>query len=92
MAEEIAGKAGESWDETVVRVLKSNQVRLIAYVPDKVLAPLIKRIHADEYFTVICPAREEEVDGAHAATDNSPRASDSDNSGAAAGRVTGRLV
>ena len=63
MAEEIAGKAGESWDETVVRVLKSNQVRLIAYVPDKVLAPLIKRIHADEYFTVICPAREEEAVG-----------------------------
>jgi sulfopyruvate decarboxylase alpha subunit len=63
MAEEIAGKAGESWDETVVRVLKSNQVRLITYVPDKVLAPLIKRIHADEYFTVICPAREEEAVG-----------------------------
>lgn len=63
MAEEIAGKAGESWDETVVRVLKSNQVRLITYVPDKVLAPLIRRIHADEYFTVICPAREEEAVG-----------------------------
>ncbi|HWI82121.1 thiamine pyrophosphate-binding protein [Ramlibacter sp.] len=63
MAEEIAGKPGESWDETVVRVLKSNQVRLIAYVPDKVLAPLIKRLAADDYFTVISPAREEEAVG-----------------------------
>lgn len=63
MVEETASKAGESWDETVVRVLKSNDVRLITYVPDKVLAPLIKRIHADDYFTVICPAREEEAVG-----------------------------
>lgn len=63
MVEETASKAGESWDETVVRVLKSNDVRLVTYVPDKVLAPLIKRIHADDYFTVICPAREEEAVG-----------------------------
>lgn len=63
MVEETAGKTGESWDETVVRVLKSNEVRLVTYVPDKVLAPLIKRIHADTWFTVICPAREEEAVG-----------------------------
>ena len=63
MVEETAGKAGESWDETVVRVLKANQVRLVTYVPDKVLAPLIQRIHADDWFTVICPAREEEAVG-----------------------------
>jgi sulfopyruvate decarboxylase alpha subunit len=63
MAEETAGRAGESWDETVVRVLKSNQVRLVAYVPDKVLAPLIKRVLADDFFTVISPAREEEAVG-----------------------------
>ena len=30
---------------------------------DKVLAPLIKRLHADAYFTVLCPAREEEAVG-----------------------------
>ena len=58
-----APKPFESWDEIVVRVLKSNDVRLIAYVPDKVLAPLIKRLHADDWFTVISPAREEEAVG-----------------------------
>jgi sulfopyruvate decarboxylase alpha subunit len=63
MPEVTAGSAGETWDETVVRVLKSNQVRLVAYVPDKVLAPLIKRLIADDWFTVISPAREEEAVG-----------------------------
>ena len=32
-------------------------------MPDKVLAPLIQRIRADDWFTVICPAREEEAVG-----------------------------
>ena len=63
MVEATAGKTGESWDETVVRVLKSNQVRLVAYVPDKVLAPLIQGIRADDWFTVVGPAREEEAVG-----------------------------
>ena len=53
----------ETWDETIVRVLKRNEIRLVTYVPDKVLAPLIRRVHADDYFTVICPAREEEAIG-----------------------------
>lgn len=55
--------AVETWDAIVVRVLKSNKVSLVTYVPDKVLAPLIKRLHADDYFTVINPAREEEAVG-----------------------------
>lgn len=63
MAEEMAGRAGETWDEIVVRVLKANEVKLVAYVPDKVLAPVIKRLQADDYFTVISPAREEEAVG-----------------------------
>lgn len=63
MTQETAGAAGETWDETLVRVLKANEVRLITYVPDKVLAPLIKRLHADDWFTVVCPAREEEAVG-----------------------------
>lgn len=63
MSEPMAGRAGESWDETVVRVLKSNKVRLVAYVPDKVLAPLITRLAADDFFTVVSPAREEEAVG-----------------------------
>lgn len=63
MAQAPAGSAGETWDETVVRVLKANQVRLVAYVPDKVLAPLIQRVLADGFFTVVSPAREEEAVG-----------------------------
>lgn len=55
--------AVETWDATVVRVLKANQVNLVTYVPDKVLAPLIRRLHADSYFTVVNPAREEEAVG-----------------------------
>lgn len=63
MVQETAASGGESWEETVVRVLRSNEIRLIAYVPDKVLAPLIKRLAADDYFTMISPAREEEAVG-----------------------------
>ncbi len=58
-----ARAAPETWEEIVVRVLKANQVKLITYVPDKVLAPLIKRLHADSSFSVLCPAREEEAVG-----------------------------
>ncbi len=63
MVQETSGAAGETWDETLVRVFKANEIKLITYVPDKVLAPLIKRLHADDYFTVVCPAREEEAVG-----------------------------
>jgi sulfopyruvate decarboxylase alpha subunit len=52
-----------TWYEIVVKVLKENDVRLIAYVPDNVISPLIKLLHADSYFTVVCPAREEEAVG-----------------------------
>lgn len=53
----------EAWDEIVVRVLKANRIDLIASVPDKVLAPLIRRLEADDFFTVLGPAREEEAVG-----------------------------
>lgn len=53
----------ESWWESVVRVLKDHEVRLVCYVPDNVLAPLIRLIESDPYFTTICPAREEEAVG-----------------------------
>ena len=56
-------KPTETWPEIVVRVLKANDVDLVAYVPDNVLAPLIRLIHADPYFTVVVPAREEEAVG-----------------------------
>lgn len=59
------------WYDIVVKVLKANEVKLVAYVPDNVLSPLIRAVHADPYFTVLCPAREEEavgiVAGAHMA-------------------------
>ncbi|SLN57096.1 thiamine pyrophosphate-binding protein [Roseisalinus antarcticus] len=51
----------EPWHETVIRVLKENEVDLVTYIPDNVLRELIDALHADPYFTVICPAREEEA-------------------------------
>jgi sulfopyruvate decarboxylase alpha subunit len=51
----------ETWYAVVARVLKANSVTLAAYVPDNVLAPLIKLLDADPDFTVVCPAREEEA-------------------------------
>lgn len=53
----------ENWPETIVRVLKENGVDLVAYVPDNVIAPLIRLIEADPHFEVIVPAREEEAVG-----------------------------
>lgn len=52
-----------AWWDTVVKVLKANEVKLVAYVPDNVLKPLIQALHADPYFTVLAPAREEEAVG-----------------------------
>jgi sulfopyruvate decarboxylase TPP-binding subunit len=51
------------WHQAVVKAHKANEVRLVAYIPDNVLSPLIEAVHADPYFTVICPAREEEAVG-----------------------------
>lgn len=63
MSNATAASAVEPWDAVVARVLKENNVRLVTYVPDKVLAPLIDRVRADPFFTVVCPAREEEAVG-----------------------------
>ena len=43
----------QSWHEIVLNTLKRNDVRLVPYVPDRVLAPLIKNLHADSFFNVI---------------------------------------
>src|SRR2546423_15355267 len=51
------------WHEQIVKALKANEVRLVTYIPDNVLRPLIDAVHADPWFTVICPAREEEAAG-----------------------------
>lgn len=48
------------WEDKFIQALKKNEIRLIVYVPDKVLARLIKMLESDDWFTVINPAREEE--------------------------------
>jgi sulfopyruvate decarboxylase alpha subunit len=53
----------DSWHEIVLRTLKRNEVGLIPYVPDRVLTPLIKSLHADAFFTTFATAREEEAVG-----------------------------
>ena len=40
-----------AWHEIVLATLKSNNVKLVVYVPDKVFTPLIKALHADPFFT-----------------------------------------
>jgi len=52
-----------TWWEIVRDVLKRNEVKLITYVPDNVLNPLIKAIHADPYFLTFPTTREEEALG-----------------------------
>jgi sulfopyruvate decarboxylase alpha subunit len=52
-----------AWHEIVVEALKANEVRLVPYVPDNVLKPLIAAVHADPFFTVFPAAREEEAVG-----------------------------
>jgi sulfopyruvate decarboxylase alpha subunit len=52
-----------SWHEVVLDTLKRNEVRLVTYVPDRVLTPLIKGIHGDRFFTAFATAREEEAVG-----------------------------
>ena len=44
-----AGQAAgdRSWHGIVLRTLKRNEISLIPYVPDRVLTPLIKSLHAD---------------------------------------------
>ena len=56
-------EAPHTWHEIVRDVLKRHQVKLVAYVPDNVLRPLIEAIHADPFFTAFTCAREEEAVG-----------------------------
>ena len=48
------------WYEIFRDVLKANDVRMIAYVPDNVLKPLISAIHDDAFFDAFGVTREEE--------------------------------
>ena len=58
-----ADTSPQSWHEIVLQTLKRNDVSLVPYVPDRVLTPLIKSLHADSYFNVFPTAREEEAVG-----------------------------
>jgi sulfopyruvate decarboxylase alpha subunit len=58
------GSAQErTWHGIVLETLKRNDVRLVPYVPDRVLTVLIKSLHADPFFTTFSTAREEEAVG-----------------------------
>jgi len=52
-----------TWHEIILATLKSNDVKLIVYVPDRVFTPLIKALHADTFFTTFTATREEEAIG-----------------------------
>jgi sulfopyruvate decarboxylase alpha subunit len=52
-----------AWHDIVQATLKQNDVRLVTYVPDRVLTTLIRNIEADSYFTAFPTAREEEAVG-----------------------------
>jgi sulfopyruvate decarboxylase alpha subunit len=52
-----------TWPEIVLQALKRNDIKLVPYVPDRVLTTLIKSIHADPFFTTFPTAREEEAVG-----------------------------
>ena len=59
----MAAETAPSWHEIVLQTLKRNDIKLVPYVPDRVLTPLIRNLHADPYFNVFPTAREEEAVG-----------------------------
>ncbi|HSU04432.1 MAG TPA: thiamine pyrophosphate-binding protein [Acetobacteraceae bacterium] len=59
----MQAEATRAWHEIVVDVLKRHEVRLVTYVPDNVLRPLIDAVHADPFFTAFATTREEEALG-----------------------------
>jgi sulfopyruvate decarboxylase alpha subunit len=52
-----------TWSETILQTLKDNDVRLVAYVPDNVLTPLLQGVTADNYFMAVGATREDEALG-----------------------------
>jgi sulfopyruvate decarboxylase TPP-binding subunit len=62
--EKTSPEASEkSWHGIVLQTLKRNDIRLVPYVPDRVLTTLIRNLHADPFFTTFPTAREEEAVG-----------------------------
>jgi sulfopyruvate decarboxylase TPP-binding subunit len=56
-------KSQMTWSETFLAILKKNDVKLVTYVPDNVLTPLIKGATDDPYFTSVVATREDEALG-----------------------------
>ena len=56
-------KSQMTWSETFLRILKKNDVKLVTYVPDNVLTPLIKGAADDPYFMSVVATREDEALG-----------------------------
>jgi sulfopyruvate decarboxylase TPP-binding subunit len=52
-----------AWADALLRTLKENEVRLVTYVPDNVLVPLISGAAADDYFMPVGATREDEAVG-----------------------------
>ena len=52
-----------SWSDIFLKTLKDNDVRLVTYVPDNVLTPLIKGVTSDNYFMSANATREDEAVG-----------------------------
>ena len=51
------------WSDAFLKMLKDNDVRLVTYVPDNVLTPLLDGVTSDNYFRSICATREDEAVG-----------------------------
>lgn len=56
-------QAALPWHGIIIEVFRRNDVRLVPYVPDRVLTPLVKALHSDGFFTSFAAAREEEAVG-----------------------------
>jgi sulfopyruvate decarboxylase alpha subunit len=52
-----------SWADPFISALKANDVRLVTYVPDNVLTPLISAAAGDNYFMSVGATREDEAVG-----------------------------
>ncbi len=53
----------ETWDAILLRAFKANGVKLVTYVPDRVLTPLIGKLHGDREMITFATTREEEAVG-----------------------------
>jgi sulfopyruvate decarboxylase TPP-binding subunit len=52
-----------AWSHAFLKVLKDNDVRLVTYVPDNALTPLLNGVTSDNTFRSVCTTREDEAIG-----------------------------